>query len=76
MKAKPEIPKTKAEFAEMLMRDFGHDEKLAKDCATIVAGYGAFNPILHDPKAMEAINTLIDLGYSSENVRAALEAIS
>jgi hypothetical protein len=39
---KPEIPKTKAEFAAMLAREYGYSEKLAKDCAGIVADHGAF----------------------------------
>lgn len=70
------LPKTKKEFAEMLMRDFGHDENLAVQCASIVSGYGAFNPILHDPEAMEALRILMEHGYSSEDISKALEAIS
>lgn len=36
------IPKTKAEFAAMCIRDYGFSEKLAKEAAAIVAGHGAF----------------------------------
>lgn len=35
-------PRTKKEFSDMLMRDYGYSEKLAKDAAAIVAGHGAF----------------------------------
>ena len=36
------MPRTKKEFADMMMRDYGYSEKLAKDAAAIVAGHGAF----------------------------------
>src|SRR4051794_36003566 len=48
------IPKSKAEFADMLIREYGHSEKLAKDCAAIVAGHGAFDPALHADDSMDA----------------------
>lgn len=35
-------PRTKREFQEMLQREYGYEEKLARDCAAIVAGHGAF----------------------------------
>ena len=39
---KKERPKTKAEFAAMLMRDYGYSERLSNECAAIVAGHGGF----------------------------------
>jgi hypothetical protein len=73
---KKDMPKTKAQFAVMLMRDYGHSEKLANDCAAIVDGYGAFNPILHDPDATEAMLLLIRKGYSAEDICKGLESLS
>ena len=35
-------PKTKAEFSAMLMAEYGYNQKLADECAAIVAGHGAF----------------------------------
>lgn len=60
MKTKPEIPKTKAEFVAMLMRDYGHSLKLAEDCASIVAGYGAFpkEPEKREPDILEKLADL------------------
>lgn len=39
---KKHIPQSKTEFASMLKQEYGYSDKLATDCAAIVAGYGAF----------------------------------
>ncbi len=69
-------PKTREEFAAMLREAYGYGHDLSLELANIVAGHGAFNPVLHDEDAMGALSTLKGLGYSAEQVCAALEAIN
>lgn len=73
---KKTIPKNKEAFADMLMREYGYDEKISKEVSVIVAGHGAFNPILHDPDALQAVELLREHGYSAEDICVALRAIS
>lgn len=61
---KKDIPTTKEEFAAMLMRDYGHSEKLAKDCAAIVAAHGAFEE--ENPEKEERLNKLVTQSLNRE----------
>lgn len=36
------IPKNKAEFTDMLMREYGYSQRLSQDLSAIAAGHGAF----------------------------------
>lgn len=74
MTSRIEKPKTKEAFATMLHKSYGYSVKLSLELANIVAGHGAFNPILHDEDAMDALYTLKSMGYSAEEVTQAMEA--
>lgn len=60
--AEPYKPKTEGEMVEMLMNEYGMNEKLARGCASDCAGYGAFDPEYSEPseeEKKEAINLMV-----------------
>lgn len=74
-KQKKYIPKNRVEFVEMMKREYKDDDSLANYTASIVEKLGGFNPILHDSKALRALETL-KASYSLEEICTALKAIS
>lgn len=72
-------PRTKKEFADMMMRDYGYDEKLARDAAAIVAGHGAFpeEPKTPIERLMVAATSICDYDHSDsdEDFQEAIEEL-